>query len=345
VRTKKVCVLGHFGFGKELINGQTIKTKTLANTFDEVFGRENVLKIDTHGGIKALFLLPIQVTYALFSCENVVLLPAQRGVQLIVPLVSLLNRIFHRNTYYSVIGGWLPELIKKRKMLKYSLSRLTKIWVETTTLLKRLENSGLNNVQVVPNFKKIHILSETELIFHQTEPLPLCSFSRVNKKKGIEDAVDAVNKINKKNGRQVFSLDIYGPIDKGEMQWYEEIQHKFTEGISYKGVIPPEESVNVIKNYYALLFPTQYFTEGVPASIIDSYSAGVPVVCSQWESFADVVVEGKTGISFDFGSTDGLLEALEKVKNPSTLNEMKINCIVEAQKYQPLFAIDIMGLT
>lgn len=39
---------------------------------------------------------------------------------------------------------------------------------------------------------------------------------RVMKEKGIEDAVNAVNKINKLENRRVFILDIYGQIDKNQ---------------------------------------------------------------------------------------------------------------------------------
>ena len=46
---KKVCVIGHFGFGKELLNGQTIKTKTVTIELEKQLGKDQVVKIDTHG--------------------------------------------------------------------------------------------------------------------------------------------------------------------------------------------------------------------------------------------------------------------------------------------------------
>ena len=73
---KKACVIGHFGFGKNLLNGQTVKTKIVASEVESVFGKENVLKIDTHGGIMALLRLPFQVFKAMRKCENILILPA-----------------------------------------------------------------------------------------------------------------------------------------------------------------------------------------------------------------------------------------------------------------------------
>ena len=54
MRKNKVCVCGHFGFGQNLLNGQTIKTKIVAEELERVFGEQNVIKIDTAGGITSL---------------------------------------------------------------------------------------------------------------------------------------------------------------------------------------------------------------------------------------------------------------------------------------------------
>lgn len=41
---KKICVLGHFGFGYEFIDGQTIKTKILTDELCRYYGEEKVMK-------------------------------------------------------------------------------------------------------------------------------------------------------------------------------------------------------------------------------------------------------------------------------------------------------------
>ncbi len=37
---KKIGIIGHFGFGKEFLDGQTVKTKTLAKELKNIFGDE-----------------------------------------------------------------------------------------------------------------------------------------------------------------------------------------------------------------------------------------------------------------------------------------------------------------
>ena len=46
---KKVGICGHFNTGSEATGGQTIKTRIISETLDELYGQEQVLKLDTKG--------------------------------------------------------------------------------------------------------------------------------------------------------------------------------------------------------------------------------------------------------------------------------------------------------
>ena len=61
----KISVLGHFGEGVNLLNGQTVKTKIVTEELQNQLGKDQVMKIDTHGGWKTLLKSPIQVFQAL----------------------------------------------------------------------------------------------------------------------------------------------------------------------------------------------------------------------------------------------------------------------------------------
>ena len=136
-------------------------------------------------------------------------------------------------------------------------------------------------------------------------------------------------------------MDIYGPVDPGEdCEWFAKITAKFTSAIEYKGNAPFDKSVEILSGYFALLFPTQYFTEGIPGTIIDSYAAGVPVISAKWKSFSDVVEDGVTGIGYDFGNDLQLKELLDKViSTPDIICNLKVNCIKKANDFLPENAI------
>ena len=146
--------------------------------------------------------------------------------------------------------------------------------------------------------------------------------------------------MNELLGRCTFELDIYGPVDSAEFEWFAELERSFPDCIRYKGTVDSYKSVEVLKDYFALLFPTRFFTEGVPGTIIDAYAAGIPVVSARWESFSDVVDDGVTGLSYEFGKEDGLFERLlEVAKEPEILISMKKSCVRKASEFAPEVAL------
>ena len=89
-----------------------------------------------------------------------------------------------------------------------------------------------------------------------------------------------------------------------------------------------------------MLFPTRFFTEGVPGTFIDAYAAGLPVVASSWESVADVLIEGRTGYAYPFGDVDALVALLLRIAcQPELITRLRTHCVSEALRYQPEQAI------
>lgn len=332
----RVAVIGHFAFGKECFDGQTVKTKIITNELSKQLGRDEVIKIDTAGGKSTLLKAPFQSWKSLKKTQNVIIFPAHNGVRVYVPLLSFFRKFFkNRKLHYVVIGGWLPEFLKTRKSLAKKLKRFDEIYVETNTMKRALEEQGFTNIVVMPNCKDLKILKPEELVYPTGEPYKLCTFSRVMKEKGIEDAVNAVKVINEEAGRIVYTLDIYGQIDSGQAQWFENLQTTFPDYINYRGIVDYDKSVEVLKNYFALLFPTRFYTEGIPGTIIDAYAAGIPVIASKWESYSDIIND-RTGIGYDFDSENGLTENLLQAANITTIIfDKKTQCLTEAESYKP----------
>lgn len=331
---KRVCIIGHFGHGENLLNGQTVKTKIVTKEIVKELGKKEVSCIDTHGGVKALISAFRHALIALKYHKNIIIMPAENGLRIFAPLLVLLNLLFHRKLHYVVIGGWLPEFLKKRKKLTKALMSFDGIYVETNTMRKALEAQGFNDVYVMPNFKDLNILKESELVYHHTEPYRLCTFSRVMKEKGIEDAVNAVKTVNEHFGRIVYTLDIYGQVDSAQTEWFNELKSTFPLYIKYGEFVPFDKSVEVLKNYFALLFPTYYEGEGFAGTLLDAMAAGVPVIASDWRYNPEIVNE-KTGYVYPVNDNHAFVTTLISVGNNSDLLlSKKSDCLKEAEKYR-----------
>ncbi|MCD8236518.1 MAG: glycosyltransferase [Prevotellaceae bacterium] len=340
-----VSVCGHFAFGLNKLNGQTIKTKIITEEIEKHFGEKAVKKIDTCGGLKALCRLPFQLAKALYECDNLIILPAYKGVRIITFILMLLRFIYKGCTvHYIVIGGWLPKYAQSKFLLKYCIKKsVDYIYCETTTMQKSLQHIGLSHISVMPNCKTLEIISEKDLSTTAEAPYKLCIFSRIMKNKGVEIAVNAVRNINEKAGRNIYILDIYGPIWEAEKEWFEHLQQTFPQYVQYKGAVPFNDSVQVLKGYFALLFPTLFYTEGVPGTIIDAYAAGLPVISSRWESFQDVIDESVTDYGYQFDKPDALKDILTDISYaPDKIISLKSNCLRKALSFVPETVIKVL---
>lgn len=333
-----VSIIGNFGKDGRALDGQSVKTKIVTEAVAMAIGQERVITYNTSGGVKTLFKAPLIALNALRRSRDVVIFPAHNAVRVFVPLLVVLQCFFrHRRVHYVVIGGWLPEFIKTRPLLRYCLRHIYMIYAETHRMQHDLRKMGYaSNVTYMPNCKPLAIVESRELKSDYDEPYSLCTFSRVWSQKGIGDAVEAVKSVNESLGRNVYSLDIYGKVETGEEQWFADLQKTFPKYIRYGGTVPFDKSVEVLKTYFALLFPTRCSGEGIPGTIIDAYAAGLPVVSSLYPNFGEIIDEGVTGLGYEFGNNEALIKLLKDIaENPQKIIKMKENCVKKAKMFLP----------
>lgn len=340
----KVAIIGHFALSKEYNDGQTVKVRNLYSELVKLFGEDEVFRVDTYN-YKSNPTKLLKNCVQAMKADYVLFLPAQNGVKVFVPLFCFLNKFYNKNLFYVVVGGWLPEMLKINKSLLKDCKNLTKILVETEGMKSKLNSLGLDNVDILFNFKDIKPISKNELKNLDYSQLKVCTFSRVIKSKGIENAINVVNSINKKYGKTIYNLDIYGPIGDDYKEEFQDLISKTGhDAVNYKGVIDSSKSVDTIKNYDLLLFPTYYEGEGLAGTIIDAFFAGVPVVASDWKYNKDIIKDGVNGLIFKTKCDEEFETILENVylKKYDILS-MKHACLEEAEKYVPDIAIK--GLT
>lgn len=335
----KITICGHFGGNENFLDGQTVKTKNLYKALANEYKKEQINKLDTYGWKKNPISFFVRCIKEFKRSENVIILPAHNGVRVFIPFFAFLKKLYKTKVFYVVIGGWLPEKLKKEKKLLKTIKKIDKVFVETNKMKENLSVLGVKNVKVLVNFKNIKPLKQQELVDVYVKPYKVCTFSRVMEEKGIEDAIKAIKEINEEHDSEVYNLDIYGPIDTNYKERFEKLLKEFPSYINYKGCIDSEKSVETLKDYYLLLFPTKFYTEGIPGTIIDAFSAGIPVISARWENFEEIIAEGCNGYGYELGNYADLVIKLKEAIEFKNILGMKKNCIIEAEKYIPSNAI------
>lgn len=334
MQINNVGIIGHFAEGIDMADGQVVKTRTVRELLRDVCGAENVRSIDTRDWQKHPIALARECIKLAKLTDALVMLPAHNGVKIFAPLLVYLRKRYGCKIVYSVIGGWLAEYIVGQPILAKKLKSFDEILVESDRVRVLLAEQGFDNVLVAYNFKRLPQLKFTELKQPSGEPWPLAVFSRIYEDKGIDDIVWAVHKANCRLGRRAFRLDIYGNV----LPEYKEHFDALIAGcdiseIVYKGVAPAGESTSVLNGYLVLAFPTRCPGEGVPGTVVDAYCAGIPVIASRWPSYAEMVDEGETGLTYEFLNRDALLDVLLNPDLPKQLLAMKESCLRKGRNY------------
>lgn len=332
----KIGICGNLGVEKESSNGQIIKTKIIKQELEKYFGSEQIIQVNTaiwkRQPIKVMFnSIKMGVT-----CRNIIIMPAQNGLKVFAPLYIVICKVFRKKMHYCVIGGWLPEYIKKNKYMIKWLKQIDCIYVETNSMKNQLLKLHFENIICMPNFKPITPLKKEEMMINHKPPYRICTFSRVKREKGILDIIEVVKQLNAKYKKKIYILDVYGQIEEDFEEEFNGVINENKEFVKYKGVVEFDKSKEIIKNYFALIFPTYYEGEGFPGTIIDAFSAGVPVIATNWKYNGEIISHKHTGLIYEIDNEKNMLlmNLLEESYiNPANILEMKKNCLLEADKY------------
>ncbi len=129
---------------------------------------------------------------------------------------------------------------------------------------------------------------------------------RLTEEKGIQTLLDAWKVL----GASI-PLRIVGA---GPMSDHVQAQAAQIPGVSCLGRLSDEDLRETLLRAAFTVFPSVWY-EGMPAVILESYAAGLPVIASRLGSMAALVKEGQTGYLFEPGSAAGLVKAVQQLRN------------------------------
>lgn len=329
-------IIGRAADGMQLYDGQTVKTRVVRDELKLRYPDSRIMLVETVDFLKHGFRIVRNTFKVLKNCDVIFVLLSAKGKTVFFPLLYYLNKHYRKHIYHDAIGGRLAIQAGERKRWVKYLNSFEVNWVELPSLRDDLKALGVNNAEYLPNFKRINVIDEKKLDLSEPEVFRFCTFSRVCETKGILVAAQAVAECNKRLGRKAAELHIYGPIENGfEDQLHEELERN-KDCVFYEGITPYDKSVETIRNYYALLFPTTFPGEGFPGTVIDAFSSGVPVIASDWRYNSEIIADGETGYIYPYQQPEKFTELVcRAVSDPKMILSLKKNCVREAHKYSP----------
>lgn len=148
-------------------------------------------------------------------------------------------------------------------------------------------------------------------------------FGRYSKEKGIDILLKACRELH--DIQFVFA-------GSGDKETVDKI--RVISNIKEVGFLSGEELNKVIREAMFSIYPSKWY-ENCPFSIIESQMLGTPVIGSNIGGIPELVEHEHTGLLFETGKTECLVEAINKLYNDNELREQMIkNCF--NKKYMTL---------
>lgn len=228
-------------------------------------------------------------------------------------LACVLSAWFHRLTgIYGKINYICLTEFNKSKLLELKQIKPEKVFVK-------------------PNF-----VNEGSFVPEESRKNQFVFAGRLDKLKGVDILFEAWKRMGDTAPKLVVCGT--GPMEK----WCKEFVQQNQVNIELRGFVPNIETRKLIANSKALVLPTQWY-EGFPMSIVEAFSVGTPVICSDLGNAGSLVTEGMNGVKFAADSSEELIEAVKRLKVYENIYystyEMYEQLYTEKQNYKRLMEI------
>lgn len=336
-RGKKIGLVGYLGYATSnpIIGGQMSKTRGIIKELEKAYPNQ-IISVDTSNWKREMGTLLIQCLNVIKNCDVIIVMPNKNGIKFVLPFFAFFKGLYKYSLGYPIVGGWLTKILMKYGYLAKAITKVDYLLPETKQLKEELGAFSSAPMDVMPIFSTRTAIKKEEIKLNYEKPYIFCTFSRVTPAKGIDDAIEAIAKVNAGVQEIVCKLDIWGPIEDSYADHYKELFNKYSDFISYKGILAGDAGLQKLSHYYMLLFPTYYEGEGFPTTICESLMAGLPVIASDWRFNNELVEVGKTGFLVEVHNPNALISRiLYCIEHSNLISEMKLKCLKESERFAP----------
>jgi glycosyltransferase involved in cell wall biosynthesis len=148
---------------------------------------------------------------------------------------------------------------------------------------------------------------------HRREGFNLLFLARVEKNKGIYEAIETIQILQKKG--MAVNLTVAG--DGTELEPAKKYaDEKGIPGITFAGYVTGKEKIKVFNSADIYLFPSRH-AEGMPTSVLEAMAFGLPVIARPVGGLANFFEDGKMGYMISTSDPQVFADFIEKlISNP-----------------------------
>lgn len=210
--------------------------------------------------------------------------------------------------------GWNPdnEYLLKGKYLEWFKKMFFKadhIKVLSQQIHQKISETGFPGKLTLGNtFFDDDLLTDANTNLEQNRNFRLLFLSTVSRNKGIYTVLEVFEKV--KQAHPEIELMIAG--DGPELEKVKNyIRDKETSGVKFCGYVEGSEKRDTFMKSTVYLFPSSY--EGMPTSVLEAMSFGLPIVCSDVGALPDFFEQEKMGFMIGTNQVNDYVVAIENL--------------------------------
>ncbi|MGI6714005.1 MAG: glycosyltransferase [Bacilli bacterium] len=344
---KKLMFVGALPTKKYYFDGERNKSRDVLNALKGKYGPKQTvinLSLNQYFQVLKMIILSIFIKYDFIFISKCLV----GGSKAIRYLMKLANRHNKKRVIFYLIGNGASGF--EDVVIHYEYIKKVEYCIVESPLVKEelIESKILpgERITIVPCIKPNYTLQPTKKKY-PAKTLKLIFFSRITELKGIMDAITAISNVNEKNQRILFTLDIAGGAEftEDEQAFLQNVIKISTEKeyINYLGLtlrIENENSYRRLQDYDLHIFPSKFFQECAPGSVIDMFIAGIPTLSSTFPS-AHFLMDDSDSFFFQMNDVEDLEKKLMHIyQNQDLLNSKRMNSYKNAALYNEQHFLD-----
>lgn len=242
---------------------------------------------------------------------------------------------------------WIPRLFRKLISVcfehyeNYVAKRLSAIVVSTPHIRDRFIKINPNTVDVC-NYPLLTELME--LSSWEDKNNEICYVGGISEVRGINQLMDSLAFISD------LRLNLAGNFSNEELELQVRSKETWSK-VEFYGYVGRKELLSIFQRSkigMVTLLPTPNHMESLPIKMFEYMSAGIPVICSNFPLWEEIVGENKCGICVDPKDSEGIARAIEYLMGNQEVSQRmgqrgrlsiieKYNWGAEAKKLKELY--------
>ena len=266
----------------------------------------------------------------IFKPNKIFICKAPSGGSIVLGLLRKLRFPSKDIVFYSY-GRGLHNF--ENKVKKINLLYAGTLICEAPEISLEFKEYGFSNIEVFPCVKKYYQINQPAF-FTKKRILRVLFFSRVTPEKGVFDAINSISRLNQDSIH--FSLTIAGACESIQVKkTIEQIckTHPYIKFVGTSFSITGMDSYLEFSTYDLLIFPSSFFHECAPGSVVDSLIAGVPVLSTEFLGYKQMLDSSFAYLLNDTQPTT-IDKALQDIYDkPEDLFKKRVLCTQKARQY------------